>query len=320
MKVLVTGGAGFIGSNLTDALVARGDQVRVLDNFSTGHEANLAAVAQRIELVRADLRDAAAVKAACVGVDVVFHEGAMPSVPRSVDDPATSFAVNAMGTLNVLLGAKECGVKRVVYAASSSAYGDTAVLPKREDMLQQPQSPYAADKVHGENLCRVFTRVYGLECVALRYFNVYGPRQRPDSAYAAVIPKFIDALLRGEAARIDGDGGQSRDFTFVRDVVEANLLAAVAPKAPGQVMNIGAGGRIDLLTLLREIAAAIGVPARANHGPDRAGDVRDSQADISLAQRILGYNPNTPLSTGLKATVDWFLAQRAPVENERKSS
>ncbi|MSR75395.1 MAG: SDR family oxidoreductase [Planctomycetes bacterium] len=320
MKVLVTGGAGFIGSNIVDALVARGDSVRVLDNLSTGHEANLADVAERIEFLKTDLRDAAAVMSACKGVDLVFHEGALPSVPRSVDDPATSFAVNALGTLNVLLAAKECGVKRVVYAASSSAYGDTAVLPKREDMLQQPQSPYAADKVHGENLCRVFTRVYGLECVALRYFNVFGPRQRPDSAYAAVIPKFVDALLRGEAVHIHGDGKQSRDFTYISDVVKANLLAAEAASAPGQVLNIGAGGRTDLLTLLHEIAACLGVPANAVHGPDRAGDVRDSQADIGLAQRILGYNPNTPLSTGIAATVKWFRAQHAANARERKLS
>lgn len=319
MKVLVTGGAGFIGSNLVDALVARGDQVRVLDNLSTGFRENLAAAAGRIEFIEGDLRDAACVAAAARDVEVIFHEGAMPSVPRSVEDPLTSFEVNARGTFHVLEAARAAKVRRVVYAASSSAYGDTAVLPKVESMLQQPQSPYAADKVHGENLCRVYTRVHGLECVALRYFNVFGPRQRPDSAYAAVIPKFIAAALAGQPAHIHGDGHQSRDFTFVGDVVQANLLAASAKGAAGLVMNVGAGGRTDLLQLLDCIGTCLGKRVAVVHGPERAGDVRDSQADISLARATLGFDPRTSLEEGLGATVRWFKEHAAAQPRESGS-
>jgi UDP-glucose 4-epimerase len=311
MRVLVTGGAGFIGSHIVDALVARGDEVRVLDNLSTGFRENLADVAPKIEFIEGDLRDAACVARAVQGVEVVFHEGAMPSVPRSIEDPLTSFEVNARGTFNVLEAARASKVRRVVFAASSSAYGDTAVLPKVESMLQQPQSPYAADKVHGENMCRVYSRVHGLPCVALRYFNVFGPRQRPDSAYAAVIPKFIAAALAGDPVHIHGDGLQSRDFTYVRDVVQANLLAAEAPGAAGLVMNVGAGGRTDLLTLVRCIAASLGKEIAVAHGPTRAGDVRDSQADIGLARATLGFDPRTPLDVGLRDTVRWFVERAA---------
>ncbi len=319
MRVLVTGGAGFIGSNLVDALVARGDQVRVLDNLSTGFRENLASAAGKIDFIEGDLRDAALVNAAARDMEVIFHEGAMPSVPRSVEDPLTSFEVNARGTFHVLEAARAAKVRRVVYAASSSAYGDTAVLPKVESMLQQPQSPYAADKVHGENLCRVYTRVHGLECVALRYFNVFGPRQRPDSAYAAVIPKFIAAALAGEPAHIHGDGRQSRDFTYVGDVVQANLLAASAKGAAGLVMNVGAGGRTDLLTLLECIGQYLGKKVAVVHGPDRAGDVRDSQADISLARAALGFDPRTSLEEGLGATVRWFKEHAAAGSRESGS-
>jgi UDP-glucose 4-epimerase len=311
MRVLVTGGAGFIGSHIVDALVARGDEVRVLDNLSTGFRENLAEVAQQIEFIEGDLRDASCVARAVQGVEVVFHEGAMPSVPRSIEDPLTSFEVNARGTFNVLEAARASKVRRVVFAASSSAYGDTAVLPKVESMLQQPQSPYAADKVHGENMCRVYSRVHGLPCVALRYFNVFGPRQRPDSAYAAVIPKFIAAALAGNPVHIHGDGLQSRDFTYVKDVVQANLLAAEAAGAAGLVMNVGAGGRTDLLTLVRCIGASLGKELSVTHGPTRAGDVRDSQADIGLARATLGFDPRTPLDVGLRDTVRWFVEREA---------
>jgi UDP-glucose 4-epimerase len=306
MRCLVTGGAGFIGSNLASALVARGHQVRILDNFSTGLRENLEELRGRVEVVEGDLRDGEAVARACDGMEVVFHQGAMPSVPRSVEDPSTSFAVNAGGTLNVLLGARRQGVRRVVYAASSSAYGDTPTLPKHERMPAAPRSPYAADKLHGENLMMAFHASYGLETVALRYFNVFGPRQRPDSAYAAVIPRFIGAFLEGRLPLIYGDGRQSRDFTFVQNVVGANLLAAEAEGAAGRVINIGNGSRTTLLELLAEIARILGVPPRAEHAPPRAGDVRDSQADVTAAQEILGYRPSVDLRAGLEATVDWF--------------
>jgi UDP-glucose 4-epimerase len=306
MKCLVTGGAGFIGSNLVEALVKRGDQVVVFDNLATGYRSNLAAVADRITFIEGDLRDASAVRKAAVGVEVIFHEGAMPSVPRSVEDPLTSFQVNSGGTLNVLMAAQAEKVRRVVYAASSSAYGDTPTLPKHEGMLQNPRSPYAADKVHGENLLRVWHATYGLETVGLRYFNVFGPKQRPDSAYAAVIPKFVSAVLSGEAPVIHGDGKQSRDFSFVENVVNANLAAAVAPDAPGHIMNLGNGGRTTLIELYDEICHVLGKRLEPVFGPPRAGDVRDSQADITLAQKLIGYAPTVDLKAGLRVTVDWF--------------
>ncbi|HMS18179.1 MAG TPA: NAD-dependent epimerase/dehydratase family protein, partial [Planctomycetota bacterium] len=234
------------------------------------------------------------------------HEGAMPSVPRSVEDPLTSFQVNSGGTLNVLMAAQAEKVRRVVYAASSSAYGDTPTLPKHEGMLQNPRSPYAADKVHGENLLRVWHATYGLETVGLRYFNVFGPKQRPDSAYAAVIPKFVSAVLSGEAPVIHGDGKQSRDFSFVENVVNANLAAAVAPDAPGHIMNLGNGGRTTLIELSDEICHVLGKRLEPVFGPPRAGDVRDSQADITLAQKLIGYAPTVDLKAGLRVTVDWF--------------
>src|SRR5262245_22115471 len=289
MRCLVTGGAGFIGAHVVEALVARGDRVRVLDNLSTGFEENLEKVLSKIELRREDLRDESAIDRACHQVDVVFHLAAMPSVPRSLDDPVTSFEINARGSLNVFLAARNQHVKRVVYSASSSAYGDTVELPKIETMPPRPKSPYAADKLYGENLCRVFTEAYALPCVALRYFNVFGPRQRPDSAYAAVIPKFVDALLRNDQPVIYGDGEQSRDFTYIANAVSANLLAAAAPGAPGKVLNVGSGVRTTLNELLRLIARELGADGKARHEPPRVGDVRHSQADIGLARKILSY-------------------------------
>jgi UDP-glucose 4-epimerase len=310
MKCLVTGGAGFIGSHLVDALVARGATVRVFDNLSTGDRANLAGVEGRYEFVRDDLRDAAAVRRACAGRDVVFHLAAMPSVPRSIEDPETSFQVNAHGSFNVFAGARAEGVKRVVYSASSSAYGDTPTLPKVETMPPSPKSPYAADKLYGETLCRVGATVYGMECAALRYFNIFGPRQRPDSAYAAVIPKFVDAFTAGSRPTIYGDGEQSRDFTFVANAVDANVRASRATGLGGRTFNVGNGVRTTLNELLRLVAAQLGVPAAADYAPERVGDVRHSLADIGLAREVLGYEPGVSLADGLQQTVAWFLSLR----------
>jgi UDP-glucose 4-epimerase len=306
MKCLVTGGAGFIGSHLVDALVRDGADVRVFDNLSTGVEDNLAAVRGRIEFVRDDLRDADAVRRACRGRDVVFHLAAMPSVPRSIEDPMTSFDVNVRGSCHVFAGARAEGVRRIVYSASSSAYGDTPTLPKIETMPPSPKSPYASDKLYGELLARVYATSYGLECAALRYFNIFGPRQRPDSAYAAVIPKFVHALVTGATPMIFGDGEQSRDFTFVANAVQANLKAARADGLGGRVFNVGNGVRTTLNELLRLIAAELGVAPRAEYAPERAGDVKHSLADISAARSAIGYEPTVTLAEGLKQTVAWF--------------
>jgi UDP-glucose 4-epimerase len=303
MRCLVTGGAGFIGSHVVEALVARGDRVRVFDNLSTGFEDNLEKVLSKVELRREDLRDESAIDRACQDVDVVFHLAAMPSVPRSLDDPVSSFEINARGSLNVFLAARNRKARRLVYSASSSAYGDTVALPKVETMSPQPKSPYAADKLYGESLCRVFTEAYGLPCVALRYFNVFGPRQRPDSAYAAVIPRFADAFLRNDRPTIFGDGEQSRDFTYIANAVSANLLAAEARGAPGRVFNVGNGTRTTLNELLRIIAKECGAQPLANYVPARVGDVRHSQADIGLAREHLGYQPAVGLEEGLGHTV-----------------
>lgn len=306
MKCLVTGGAGFIGSHLVDALVRNGASVRVLDNFSTGDASNLDGVRGKIELRTGDVRDAAETRAACEGRDVVFHLAAMPSVPRSIEDPVTSFEVNARGSFNVFDAARKAGVRRVVYSASSSAYGDTPTLPKVESMPTSPKSPYAADKLYGESLCRVYAGAYGMECAALRYFNIFGPRQRPDSAYAAVIPKFVDALLRGTRPVIYGDGEQSRDFTFVANAVQANLRAAGASGLGGRTFNVGNGVRTTLNELLRLIAKELGKAASADYAPERAGDVRHSLADISAARAAFGYEPTVSLAEGLAATTAWF--------------
>ncbi len=310
-KVLVTGGAGFIGSHLTDALVARGDEVVVLDNLSTGKPANLAGVRDRIRFVEGSITDLAVVRECCAGVDTVFHQAALASVPRSVDDPIASNETNVSGTLNVLWAARECGVRRVVYAASSSAYGDTEVLPKREDMPANPLSPYAVNKYVGELYCAVFDRLYGLSTVGLRYFNVFGPRQDPQSQYAAVVPIFITRLLAGKAPVIHGDGEQSRDFTYIRNVVAANLLAAAAPRTGGQTVNIACGDRISLNELYARLRALVGSDLAAVHGPARAGDVKHSQADIAAAGRLLGFRPEVGLEEGLRETVAWYRAQGA---------
>jgi UDP-glucose 4-epimerase len=306
-QCLVTGGAGFIGSHIVHALVARGDKVRVLDNLSTGKRTNLAAVAGDVEFVEGDLSDAAAVGRAVTGCEVVFHEAALASVPRSVEAPLESHAACATGTLNVLDQSRRAGVRRVVYAASSSAYGNQPTPRKKETDLPSPLSPYAAAKLTGELYCEAFWHSYGLETVALRYFNVFGPRQDPRGPYAAVIPLFIKAIQEGERPKIFGDGGQTRDFTYVENVVAANLKAAAAPReAAGRVFNVGNGVAISLLDLLNELSRILGKKIEPIFAPERVGDVRDSLADISSARSVLGYEPVVDLPTGLVPTVEYY--------------
>jgi UDP-glucose 4-epimerase len=306
---LVTGGAGFIGSHLVDALLASGREVRVLDNFSTGSPDNLAAVRQRVEVLDGDITDAETVRRAMRGVEVVFHQAALASVPRSVADPLATHRACVDGTLNVLMAAREAGVRRVVYAASSSAYGNSERLPKSESDPTAPLSPYAAAKLAGEHYCAAFSSVYGLETVRLRYFNVFGPRQTPDSPYAAVIPLFIQALTSGRRPLIHGDGRQSRDFTYVADAVQANLRAAVAVGVSGRVYNVACGRRTSLLELVHYLNELLGTDLAPQHGPDRAGDVKHSQADIEHAVADLGYRPTTDVPAGLRRCVEW--AQRS---------
>lgn len=307
---LVTGGAGFIGSNIVTELVNQGQQVRVLDNFSSGQRGNLTPLQDQIEIIEGDIRSYHIVQEAMTGIDFVLHQAALPSVPRSVRDPITSTEVNVLGTLNVLQAARQAGVKRLVFASSSSTYGNSATLPKEETMCPNPLSPYAISKLAGEQYCRTFWQLYGFETVCLRYFNIFGPRQDPTSQYSAVIPKFITAMLNGRQLIIHGDGHQSRDFTFVANVVQANLLACTAPDAPGQVFNIACGERFSLLDMVANLAEITGQEAKVNHTPPRPGDVPHSQADINLAKTILGYEPVTVFGDGLARTVDWFLATR----------
>ncbi|HEY8459206.1 MAG TPA: SDR family oxidoreductase [Blastocatellia bacterium] len=307
---LVTGGAGFIGSHIAEALVKRGDRVRVLDNLITGRRENLSQIAENIEFIEGDIRDYATTLRAAAGANVIFHQAAVPSVPRSVADPALNHDINVNGTFNVLMAARESGARRVVYAASSSAYGDTETLPKREEMSPSPLSPYAAAKLFGEYYCQVFTRVYNLETVSLRYFNVFGPRQDPSSPYSGVISKFITALLNGEAPVIYGDGEQSRDFTYVANVVDANLRAAESEEAVGCVINLGIGERITLNQLLAELQKIIGSNLTAHYAENRAGDVRHSLAAISRARDLLGYRPIVGLAEGLRRTVEWYRKNR----------
>ena len=306
-QYLVTGGAGFIGSHIVDALVAAGEDVRVLDNLSTGHLKNLAHVLHRIDFVCGDIRDAQAVRSAMRGVDFVFHEAALPSVPRSIADPFTTHDVNATGTLQVLVAARDAQVKGFVFASSSSVYGNSAVLPKREDMCPQPLSPYAVSKLAGEAYCRVFHSVYGLPAAVLRYFNVFGPRQDPDSPYSAVIPKFTRALLNDETVTIYGDGSQSRDFTFVANVVRANLLACGKPTAAGQVMNVACGEEHTLLELHRELSSLLGRRCDISFGQPRPGDVQRSLAAIDRACGLVGYVPAISWREGLRQTFLWHV-------------
>lgn len=302
---LVTGGAGFIGSSIVRALLARGDHVRVLDNFSSGRRGNIDGLPQ-LEVIEGDILDDDHLGRAVAGVEVVFHEAAIPSVPRSVADPLPTNEVNVTGTLKVLLAARRAGVRRVVYAASSSAYGDTPTLPKVESMATTPLSPYGVAKLAGELYCRAFTHVYGLETVSLRYFNVFGPRQDPASQYAAVVPRFILAALERRVATVFGDGEQSRDFCFIDNVVSANLLAADALGASGRVFNIACGQAISLNEVLRLLERALGHNIEREYWAERSGDVRHSLADISSAQTILGYAPIVPFGDGLLQTLEWF--------------
>lgn len=308
VSVLVTGGAGFIGSHLVDKLVQLGAKVRVLDDFSTGKRENIAHLLDgKLELIEGSLTDAETVKRAVEGVEVVFHQGALPSVARSVEDPLTTHQVNATGTLLLLLASRDAGIRRVVFASSSSVYGDTPTLPKREDMTPNPKSPYALSKLIGEHLCRLFWELYGLETVSLRYFNIFGPRQDPTSQYAAVIPRFVTALLKGERPVIYGDGEQTRDFTFVENCVQANLLAATKPNVAGEVFNVGAGVQTSVNDLFRLIRSLIGAEyIEPIYAPPRPGDVRHSLAEITKAERLLGYKPIISLEEGLKLTIDWF--------------
>jgi nucleoside-diphosphate-sugar epimerase len=307
-RVLVTGGAGFIGSNLVRALLERGDDVRLLDNFSTGLRENLADLEDAVEIVEGELRSYERVHNAVRGVEVVFHQGALPSVPRSIQDPLTTNAVNVEGTLNVLLAARDEGIRRVVFASSSSVYGNTATLPQREDASPNPIAPYGVAKLAAERYCSTFSRVYAIETVALRYFNVFGPRQNPLSEYAAVVVKFIRLIGAGEPILIEGDGETSRDFTYVANVVDANLLAADVEGVNGRVLNVATGGSHTVNELADTIGELLDRPVEKQYGPPRPGDIRASRADISEARRLLGYEPEVGFEEGLRRTADFLLA------------
>lgn len=302
-KYLVTGGAGFIGSHIVETLLKRGDSVRMFDNLATGKEANIASFRSHVQFIQGDLRDLNAVKEAAKDIDVVFHQGALASVPRSIADPVASLETNINGTQNVLLASLNAGVRRVVYASSSSVYGDTPTLPKHEAMPTNPLSPYAVHKLTGELLCGVFTRIYGLETVALRYFNVFGPRQDPNSEYAAVIPRFLSALMEKRRPIVFGNGEQTRDFTYISNVVQANLLAASSSAAVGSAINIGCGEQVPLNDILCIAGELLGVSVEAEYREARQGDVRHSLADISLARRLLDYNPSIKFREGLTNTL-----------------
>jgi UDP-glucose 4-epimerase len=306
-KVLVTGGAGFIGSHIVDSLVARGDRVTVLDNMSTGRAENLSAVRERVELVKSDLTDREAVRAAVQGVDCVFHQAALASVQRSVEKPLDTHAACVTGTLILIDEARRAKVRRIVYAASSSAYGDQPTASKRETDLPLPISPYGAAKLAAEYYLAAFAAMGDIETVALRYFNVFGPRQDPHSEYSAVIPRFITAMLSGVQPTVYGDGQQSRDFTYVENVVAANLLAAKAEGASGRVLNVAAGGKISLLELIAALNKLLKMNVAAKHEAARVGDVRESMADITLARQVLGYEPRVGFEEGLRRSIDYYV-------------
>ena len=304
---LVTGGAGFIGSHIAGALAQRGAKVRIIDNLSTGYEKNVEAVGSKVDFMHADVGDERALKTALSEVELIFHEAAIPSVPRSVDHPSETHQASVDATFKLLLAARDHKVRRVIYAASSSAYGDQPELPKREDMRPAPLSPYAVAKLVGEYYCQVFTRVYGLETVSLRYFNVFGPRQDPTSQYSGVISRFMSALTTGELPGIYGDGEHSRDFTYIANVIDANLRAAESTAAVGEIINIANGHRTTLNELLETMKTVTGrSDVKARHEPPRAGDVRDSLADLTRARVLLGYEPRVSLEEGLKLTFDWW--------------
>ena len=302
---LVTGGAGFIGSHLSEELVRRGETVRVADSLVTGKRSNLDHI-PNVEFVQGDLADIDFAKSVVQGCDYVLHQAAIPSVPRSVKDPITSNRANVDGTLNVLVAARDAGVRRLVFAGSSSAYGDTPTLPKDEDMPTNPLSPYALQKVVGEQYLQMFTKLYGLETVSIRYFNVFGPRQDPSSPYSGVISVFATALLENRSPKIYGDGEQTRDFTYVANVVDGVLRACEATGASGQVINVATGGRISLNELFKEMKKIVGASVNPEYVEPRAGDVRDSQADIRKAKDILGYKPTVSFEDGLKRTIEWY--------------
>jgi nucleoside-diphosphate-sugar epimerase len=311
MKVLVTGGGGFIGSNLVRALVEQGDDVRVLDNFSTGNRMNLAELANDVEIVEGELRSYERVHAATRGVEVVFHQGALPSVPRSVQDPLTTSAVNVEGTLNVLLAARDEAVRRVVCASSSSVYGNSGDLPRFETAHPDPISPYGVSKLAAERYCVSFSRVYPLQTVALRYFNVFGPNQDPTSQYAAVVPRFITAIADGRPVAIYGDGEQRRDFTYVENVVEANVLAAVTEGVSGAVLNVATGRPTSVNELADTIGSLLGRPVERDDQPERTGDVRDSWAGVTRSRDLLGWEPRIGLEEGLRLAAEFFLQRTA---------
>lgn len=306
-RYLVTGGAGFIGSHLVEALVARGDAVRVADDFSTGRRENVPA---GVDVVEGDLSDPAIARRAVDGCAYVLHQAAIPSVPRSVTDPVASHRANVDATLQVLVAARAAGVRRVIYAGSSSVYGDSPELPKREDMAPSPRSPYALQKLVSEQYCQLFTALYGLETVTTRYFNVFGPRQQPGSPYSGVISLFIEAAVEGRPPVVYGDGGQTRDFTYVADVVSGVLRACTAPGVAGEVVNLAGGGRISLLDLLASLERLLDVGIAPRFEPAREGDVRDSQADPDRARRLLEFHPEISLDEGLRRTVAWYRSRR----------
>jgi len=304
---LVTGGAGFVGSHLTEGLVNRGHKVRVIDNFATGKRKNIAHLLDKIELIEGDIRNPQDCKRAVDGVSVVLHQAAVPSVPKSVKDPVTSHQANVDGTFNMLMAAKDAEVKRFVYAASSSAYGDTEVSPKHEKVLPGPKSPYAVNKLVGEYYGRAFYECFGLQTISLRYFNVFGPRQDPASQYAAAIPAFVTAILEDRQPTVYGDGEQSRDFTFIENVIEANLLAAGAPETHGEVINIACGQSVTINSIIKQINELLGKNIEPIYTDPRPGDVRDSLADISRAQEVIGYKPVVYFDEGLKRAIDWYV-------------
>ena len=309
---LVTGGAGFIGSHLVAALAQRGARVRIIDDLSTGRRENLEGIKGDVDFIHASLLDIAATRRTLEDVEIVFHEAAIPSVPRSVDNPLETHDASVNATFSLLLAARDRKVRRVIYAASSSAYGDQPELPKYEDMRPEPLSPYAVAKLVGEYYCRVFTRVYGLETVSLRYFNVFGPRQDPTSQYSGVISRFVTALIQGQRPVIYGDGEQSRDFTYISNVVDANMRAADSAKAVGQVINVGNGIRVTLNNLVSKLKSLTGRDnIEAEYQDPRKGDVRHSLADISRARELLGYEPRVDLEEGLRLTIDWWNSQTA---------
>ncbi len=308
---LITGGSGFIGSHMVDELLRRGEKVRVLDNLSTGRKENLAHASSEIDFFELDIRDLDAIRPAFEGADYVIHLAALPSVPRSVADPVTANAINITGTLNVLVAARDAKVKRLVFSASSSAYGDNPEFPRRETQMPKPLSPYALGKLAGEYYCQLFTALYGLETVALRYFNIFGPRQNHHSPYTGVLSIFITGMLRNETPTIFGDGEQSRDFTYVANAVQATLLACSAPRAGGTVINVGVGEQFTLNRTVEMLNEIMGLRMKPKYAPARAGDVHDSLADISLARRRLGYEPGFRYEEGLRKTVEWYREELA---------